>query len=55
MLLQVNKNVFIVFFSGERAKNKIVKICEAFGANRYTFSDDPRKQQEMMTEVFNCS
>lgn len=48
---KVDKNVFIAFFSGETAKSKIVKICEAFGANRYSFSDDPRKQQEMMTEV----
>ncbi|KAK4401500.1 V-type proton ATPase subunit a3 [Sesamum angolense] len=31
---KVEKNVFVVFFSGERAKNKILKICEAFGANR---------------------
>lgn len=48
---KVEKNVFVVFFSGERAKNKIVKICEAFGANRYAFSDDSRKQQQMIAEV----
>lgn len=48
---KVEKNVFITFYSGERAKNKIVKICEGFGANRYPFSDDPGKQQQMITEV----
>ncbi|KAJ7966823.1 V-type proton ATPase subunit a [Quillaja saponaria] len=25
----VHKNVFVVFYSGERAKNKILKVCEA--------------------------
>ncbi|GER42280.1 v-type proton ATPase 116 kDa subunit a isoform [Striga asiatica] len=48
---KVEKNVFVVFFSGERAKNKILKICEAFGANRYSFSEDLGKQSQMITEV----
>ncbi|KAK9758322.1 hypothetical protein RND81_01G223000 [Saponaria officinalis] len=48
---KVEKNVFVIFYSGERAMNKIVKICEAFGANRYHFSDDQERQQQMMTEV----
>ncbi|KAE8698673.1 V-type proton ATPase subunit a3 [Hibiscus syriacus] len=37
---KMEKNVFVVFYSGERAKNKILKICEAFGANRYPFAED---------------
>ncbi|XP_065882276.1 V-type proton ATPase subunit a2-like [Euphorbia lathyris] len=48
---KVEKNVFVVFYSGERAKSKIVKICEAFGANRYPFTEDISKQYQMMTEV----
>ncbi|KAL2892792.1 V-type proton ATPase subunit a2 [Bienertia sinuspersici] len=48
---KVEKNVFVIFYSGERAKNKIVKICEAFGANCYSFSDDPEKHQQMTKEV----
>ncbi|XP_042065021.1 V-type proton ATPase subunit a3-like isoform X1 [Salvia splendens] len=48
---KVEKNVFAVFFSGERAKNKILKICDAFGANRYSFSEDISKQSQMITEV----
>lgn len=48
---KVEKNVFVVFYSGERAKTKILKICEAFGANRYPFSDDLGKQREMIEEV----
>nr|XP_016498908.1 PREDICTED: V-type proton ATPase subunit a2-like [Nicotiana tabacum] len=48
---EVEKNVFVIFYSGERAKNKILKICDAFGANRYPFTDDIGKQYEMITEV----
>ncbi|GJW10057.1 V-type proton ATPase subunit A3 [Tanacetum coccineum] len=48
---KVEKNVFLVFFSGERAKSKVLKICEAFGANRYPFADDPSKQEQTITEV----
>lgn len=53
MFLQVEKNVFVVFYSGERAKNKILKICEAFGANRYPFTEDLGKQAQMIAEVLN--
>lgn len=53
MFQQVEKNVFIVFYSGERAKNKILKICEAFGANRYPFTEDLGKQAQMIAEVLN--
>lgn len=48
---KVEKNVFAIFYSGERAKNKILKICEAFGANRYPFSEDIGKQAQMLKEV----
>ncbi|KAK4804558.1 hypothetical protein SAY86_004375 [Trapa natans] len=47
----VEKNVFVIFYSGERAKNKIVKICEALRANRYPVADDLTKQYEMIREV----
>lgn len=52
IIVQVEKNVFAVFFSGERAKSKILKICEAFGANRYPFTEDLGKQAQMITEVY---
>ncbi|GLT86177.1 hypothetical protein SLE2022_043330 [Rubroshorea leprosula] len=48
---KMEKNVFVVFYSGERAKNKILKICEAFGANRYSIAEDLGKQAQMITEV----
>ncbi|XP_021889270.1 V-type proton ATPase subunit a3-like [Carica papaya] len=48
---KIEKNVFVVFYSGEKAKNKILKICEAFGANKYPFSEDFVRQAQMITEV----
>ncbi|XVF73847.1 hypothetical protein PTKIN_Ptkin13bG0014200 [Pterospermum kingtungense] len=48
---KVEKNMFLVFYSGERARNKIVKICEAFGANIYPFTEDLGKQFQIITEV----
>ncbi|MFS7998572.1 putative V-type ATPase, V0 complex, 116kDa subunit family [Helianthus anomalus] len=47
----LRKNVFLVFFSGERAKSKILKICEAFGANRYPFAEDVGEQEQSITEA----
>ncbi|KAB5561364.1 hypothetical protein DKX38_006321 [Salix brachista] len=47
---KVEKNVFVVFYSGEKAKTKILKICEAFGANRYSFTEDFGKQDQMISE-----
>ncbi|CAH9056489.1 unnamed protein product [Cuscuta europaea] len=48
---KVEKNAFLVFFSGERAKNKVLKICEAFGANRYPFAEELGKQAQLIAEV----
>ncbi|XWS21009.1 hypothetical protein CRYUN_Cryun30bG0018100 [Craigia yunnanensis] len=48
---KVEKNVFVVFYSGDRARNKIMKICEAFGAIRYPFTEDLGKQFQIITEV----
>ncbi|MCO5605790.1 hypothetical protein L7F22_059974 [Adiantum nelumboides] len=48
---KVEKLVFVVFFSGERARMKVMKICEAFGANKYPFSEEVGHQAQMMDEV----
>ncbi|KAF9602237.1 hypothetical protein IFM89_025947 [Coptis chinensis] len=48
---KVEKNVFVIFYSGERARNKIMKICDAFGANRYPFAEEHSKQAQAITEV----
>ncbi|CAL6341913.1 unnamed protein product [Bathycoccus prasinos] len=44
------KTVYVVFFAGERARNKIVKICEGFNANRYPFPEDFTRQRQMNAE-----
>lgn len=48
---KVEKLVFVVFFSGERAKTKVMKICEAFGANKYPFPEEVGQQAQMIDEV----
>lgn len=40
-----------MFFSGEQARTKILKICEAFGANCYPVPEDISKQREITREV----
>ncbi|KAK8339111.1 hypothetical protein V6Z12_A08G013200 [Gossypium hirsutum] len=47
----VEKTVFVVHFSGEQARTKILKICEAFGANCYPVPDDISKQRQITREV----
>ncbi|XP_062171833.1 V-type proton ATPase subunit a1 [Alnus glutinosa] len=47
----VEKTAFVVFFSGEQAKSKILKICEAFGANCYPVPEDTTKQRQITREV----
>ncbi|KAG4979800.1 hypothetical protein JHK82_033049 [Glycine max] len=48
---QVEKIVFVVFFSGEQARTKILKICDAFGANCYPVPEDISKQRQITSEV----
>lgn len=48
---KVNKSVFVIFFSGERSRTKILKICDAFSANRYPLPEEPNKQASMRSEV----
>ena len=50
--MQVSKNTFVVFYSGERAKAKILKICDAFRANRYPFPEDLAKQMHTIAITF---
>ena len=48
---KTEKNVFVVFYAGEKVKAKILKICDAFGANRYPFAEEIGKQAQMISEV----
>lgn len=47
----MEKSVFMVFFAGENARTKIMKICEAFSASRYPFPEEISRQQQMYSEV----
>ncbi|KAK6926846.1 V-type ATPase, V0 complex, 116kDa subunit family [Dillenia turbinata] len=47
----VEKTVFVVFFSGEQARMKILKICESFGANCYPVPEDMTKRRQISGEV----
>ncbi|KAM7522296.1 hypothetical protein LguiA_012198 [Lonicera macranthoides] len=47
----VEKTIFVVFFSGEQARTKILKICEAFGASCYPVPEDITKQRQITREV----
>ncbi|XP_060174424.1 V-type proton ATPase subunit a1-like isoform X2 [Lycium barbarum] len=49
----VEKIVFVVFFSGEQARTKILKICEAFGANCYPVPEDTTKRRQITQEVLS--
>nr|GLL33862.1 V-type proton ATPase subunit a1-like [Ipomoea trifida] len=49
----VEKVVFIVFFSGEQARTKILKICEAFGASCYPVPEDIIKRRQIIQEVLS--
>ncbi|XP_042375134.1 V-type proton ATPase subunit a1-like isoform X2 [Zingiber officinale] len=48
---KVHKTVFVVFFSGEQAKSKILKICQAFGASCYPVPEENNKQKQLAHEV----
>jgi len=47
----VEKNVFIIFYQGERAHAKIKKICESFGANLYPCPQTPKERHELLGQV----
>jgi len=47
----MDKQVFIIFFQGERAEFKIKKICESFGANLYPCPDSAQERHEMLRQV----
>ncbi|GAA0163650.1 ATP synthase [Lithospermum erythrorhizon] len=49
----VEKTIFVVFFSGEQARTKILKICEAFGANCYPLPEDTMKRRQIIQEVIS--
>jgi len=47
----VDKNVFIIFYQGERAHAKIKKICESFGASLYPCPQTPKERHDLLVQV----
>jgi len=45
------REVFIIFFQGERSEAKIRKICESFAANLYPCPDNTQERNEMFKQV----
>jgi V-type H+-transporting ATPase subunit a len=48
---EVHKNVFIVFFQGDKLQTKIKKICESFGCNLYNIPDTAMERQALAQQV----
>ena len=46
-----HKSVFIIFFSGQRSHEKVAKICDSFGANRYTYPAQFNQRTALLAEV----
>jgi len=45
------KNVFVIFFQGERLEHKIKKICESFTANIYPCPETHAERTSLMDQV----
>eukprot|EP01112_Ceratiomyxa_fruticulosa_P019260 TRINITY_DN6281_c0_g1_i1.p1 TRINITY_DN6281_c0_g1~~TRINITY_DN6281_c0_g1_i1.p1 ORF type:complete len:870 (-),score=187.55 TRINITY_DN6281_c0_g1_i1:162-2633(-) len=48
---EVEKNVFIIFFQGDRLQQKIKKICESFLANLYPCPETAKERGELLAQV----
>jgi len=46
-----DKNVFVIFYQGERAQQKIKKICESFGANMYPVKQTAAERVPLLSQV----
>jgi V-type H+-transporting ATPase subunit a len=47
----LEKNVFIIFFQGDRLQVKIKKICESFGATLYPCPETDNERRELLQQV----
>lgn len=47
--IEMEKSVFMVFFSGMAVKAKVSKICDAFNANRYAVPEDHNSQMAALS------
>ncbi len=47
----VYKSVFIIFFSGQRSLDRLTKLCDTFGANRYNCPSQSYQRSALLAEV----
>lgn len=47
----VDKNVFIIFYQGERSQLKIKKVCDSYGADLYPCPDTSQGRKNLLEEV----
>jgi len=47
----VHKSVFVIFFSGERSRIKIEKICDSYGATKYKLPEERSQRDTLKNEV----
>ncbi|KAH7824921.1 putative V-type proton ATPase 116 kDa subunit a [Monocercomonoides exilis] len=45
------KRVFMLFYSGEHARNKIMRICSSFGASVYPFPSSPSEHLQQIAQI----
>ena len=45
------KSAFVIFFSGERSRVKIDKICDSFQCNKFALPENPSQQHELQQQV----
>ncbi|XP_067856008.1 V-type proton ATPase 116 kDa subunit a 4-like [Heptranchias perlo] len=50
-LVEVQKNVFIIFFQGEQLRHKVKKICDGFRATVYPCPESANERREMAAGV----
>jgi len=47
----VYKSVFIIFFSGQRSLDRLTKLCDTFGANRYSYPSQSSERRALLAIV----
>ncbi|XP_048404489.2 V-type proton ATPase 116 kDa subunit a 4-like [Stegostoma tigrinum] len=50
-LVEVQKNVFIIFFQGDQLRHKVQKICDGFRATMYPCPESANERREMAAGV----
>mmetsp|Transcript_11318 Transcript_11318/g.28104 ORF Transcript_11318/g.28104 Transcript_11318/m.28104 type:complete len:978 (+) Transcript_11318:273-3206(+) len=48
---EVQKSIFIVFFSGERSRQKVDKICDSYACSKYRIPDTASQQDAAIRDV----